>query len=197
MSISRDEFLRGLESESFHVAGRNYGDVEVNDVSGTRTYKRSEGGLLVRGDLAAKFIYPDHTITKYLGRNIVVNSGLDNIARAIAAGYTNYTSYAINNFAIGDGTTGESAGVTSLVNLIHSASPTVSFANTGKVTFTLSLLDGDSGYPGAGSVTISEAGLRATGASPSLVTYKTFSAITKDTTFRLDFTWTLTFSYAG
>lgn len=196
MSIPRDEFLRGFEGDGFHVGGRDYTPKHRNDVAGS-SCSISDGGLIISGALSAKFIYPDHTITKVLGRNIVVNSGLDNIARAIAAGYASHASYAVDNFAIGDAKVAESAGVTALGNLIHSATPTVSFASTGKITFTLALLDGAGGYPGSGAVTINEAGLRATGATPSLVAYKTFSDIVKDNTYRLDFTWTLTFTYAG
>lgn len=196
MSNERDELRRGLEGDDFHVLGRDYSLKHQDDVHGT-SERLTEGGLVVRGDLTAKFIYPGHTESRVLGRNIVVNSGLDNIARAIAANYSNSTSYQINNFAIGDSKQAEAAGLTELGHIIHSASQVVTFANVGKVTFTLSLLDGAGGYPGVDKVTINEAGLRATGTSPVLVAYKGFSDIIKDASYRLDLSWTLSFTYVA
>lgn len=191
MSMSRDELRRELENDGFHLPNKQYDDVHEQ-------WTESQGGVLVRGFLLAATTYPDGTrVEKVLGRNIVVNSGLDNIARAIAAGYAGYTTYAVNMFAIGNAKAAESASVTALGNQIYAASPVVTFANTGKVTFTITLAAGASGWPGSGSQTLNEAGLQATGASPSLVTYKAFADQTKDATTSLDLLWNLTFSYAG
>jgi len=184
------ELRREFEGDDFHVFGKRYQDLLILSGSNDR--------LGFKGHLSAKLVYPNGTIiTRVLGRNIVVNSGLDNIVRTLCAQYPSSSSYQIDTFAIGNASVTEDPGLTALGNQIYSAPPSVTFSPTGKLQLDLLLAAGPGGWPGSGSQTINEAGLLASSASPSLVTYKKFTDLTLDGSFSATLQWEIQATYVG
>ena len=199
--MDKNELTRDMANDGFNHLGKKPPESVSfqNELTGSKVISMPGDGFTVRGDLTAKYYYPDGTTyEKMLGRNIVTDSGLNNICRAIASGYPG--NFRVDLFCIGDAQVTESPSVTDLGHQVYSIAPTVTYTPTGQIVFTISLGDSTSGtpWPPSGSASFNEAGLKSSASTDiQLDTYKAFTSVTKDTTFRLDLSWTLTFARAS
>lgn len=171
------------------------GFVKVNGVYQLGVIRRGGDHVGARGELAARKIFPDGREESWIvGRNKIVDVGLSALCHVLSGISTEFNTYKIDDFAIGQGTTPETAADTDLEAKLYGAAPSIAFptVNTreGKVQFTITI---PQGTPSGATVwAVTEAGLRASAAPNKLVTRKVFAPINKDSSFALQLIWTIT-----
>jgi hypothetical protein len=166
---------------------------------------RAANSVRVVGGLEIVRVYPDprrRSETVFADYNIVVNQGKDWISHAMAGAGTAahaYQNYVVTHIAVG--TAGNSSEPPTLTKLVAPSTfpggapgkvPNLSFTSIGIAVFDITIQTSD----GLDGTAFNEAGLIANGqgANNNLITYKYFTAVTKDPAFDLTVKWTLTFS---
>lgn len=156
--------------------------------------RRGGDKLGLMGVLSARKIFPDGREEEWIvGRNKIVDVGLTAMAHVLSGLSSEFNTYKIDEFAIGQGTTPETAADTDLEAKLYGAAPSVAFPTVatreGKVQFTITI---PQGTPSGATVwAVTEAGLRASAAPNKLVTRKVFAPINKDSSFALQLIWTI------